>query len=135
MSGRTAVVDASAIVALVFDEPEAESIARRVTGRRLAAPELLSAELANAAAVKVRRGALDATEAADALADADALAIDLYRIPPRAALVAALETGLTAYDAAYWLVARALSAELVTLDRALGRVAKAWPAGRLRNGN
>jgi predicted nucleic acid-binding protein len=31
---------------------------------------------------------------------------------------------LTAYDAAYWLVARALSAELVTLDRALARAAR-----------
>jgi predicted nucleic acid-binding protein len=36
-------------------------------------------------------------------------------------LSAALQTGLTAYDAAYWLVARTLSAELVTLDQARAR--------------
>ena len=124
MSARTVVVDASAVAALIFGESAADAIAARLSGSRLAAPELLLAELANVAAMKVRRKALGPALAAAALGEAEALAIDLHRIPPRAAYEAALATGLTAYDAAYWLVALALDAELVTLDAALERVAQ-----------
>jgi len=49
-------------------------------------------------------------------------------------LAAALPTGLTACDAMHWLVARALSAELMTRDRTLECAAEAWPKGRLRQG-
>jgi predicted nucleic acid-binding protein len=73
----------------------------------------------------VRRGAIDATAASDVLADADSLAIDLFRIPPLSALVAAVEAGVTACDAAYWLAARARSGELVAHDRTLERAARA----------
>lgn len=125
MSARIVVVDASAIAALVFGEMAAEEVAARLAGHRLAAPELLLAELANVATMKVRGRTLEPASVVKALADADSLGIELHRIPPRAGLSAALQTGLTAYDAAYWLVARALSAELVTLDRALERAAKA----------
>jgi predicted nucleic acid-binding protein len=125
MSGRIVVVDASAVSALVFGEKAAEAVAARLAGHRLAAPELLLAELANVATMKVRRKTLEPASVVKALADADSLGIELHRIPARAGLSAALQTGLTAYDAAYWLVARALSAELVTLDRKLERVAKA----------
>jgi len=57
--------------------------------------------------------------------DADSLAIDCHRVQRLAALVAASQTGLTARDAGYRMVARALSAERVTLDRTLERAAKA----------
>jgi predicted nucleic acid-binding protein len=124
MSARIVVVDASAVAALVFGEKAAEEVAARLTGRRLAAPELLLAELANVATTKVRRKTLEPALVVKALADADSLGIELHRIPARAGLSAALQTGLTAYDAAYWLVARALSAELVTLDQALARAAR-----------
>ena len=41
------VVDASALPALLFAEPEAETIAECLEGARLAAPSLLDFELAN----------------------------------------------------------------------------------------
>jgi predicted nucleic acid-binding protein len=125
MSARTVVVDASAVSALIFGESAADEVAARLSGARLAAPELLLAELANVAAMKVRRRTLEPASVVEALADADSLGIELHRIPARAGLSAALQTGLTAYDAAYWLVARALGAELVTLDHTLERAAKA----------
>ncbi len=125
MSARTVVVDASAVSALIFGESAADEVAARLSGARLAAPELLLVELANVAAMKVRRRTLEPASVVEALADADSLGIELHRIPARAGLSAALQTGLTAYDAAYWLVARALGAELVTLDHTLERAAKA----------
>jgi predicted nucleic acid-binding protein len=125
MSARTVVVDASAVSALIFGESAADEVAARLSGARLAAPELLLAELANVAAMKVRRRTLEPASVVEALADADSLGIELHRIPAPAGLSAALQTGLTTYDAAYWLVARALGAELVTLDHTLERAAKA----------
>lgn len=50
------VVDASALAAIVFAEPEAEMIAARLDGARLAAPTLLAFELTNVCLTKIRRG-------------------------------------------------------------------------------
>jgi predicted nucleic acid-binding protein len=117
------VVDASAMAALLFGEPEAESVAARLSGARLIAPSLLAFELANVCLVKCRRrpsqretllaghklrGRLGVEEIAE---DNDAV-VDL-----------ALQTGLTAYDASYLWVARQFGAELVTLDKALDAAA------------
>lgn len=49
------VVDASALAALLFAEPEAESIAKRLQGARLAAPSLIDFELANVRLTEFRR--------------------------------------------------------------------------------
>jgi predicted nucleic acid-binding protein len=49
------VVDASAVAALLFGEPEAETVADRLDSVRLAAPALLDYELANVCVVKLRR--------------------------------------------------------------------------------
>jgi predicted nucleic acid-binding protein len=49
------VVDASAFAALLFAEPEADTIAERLEGARLAAPSLLDFELASVCMIKIRR--------------------------------------------------------------------------------
>jgi len=49
------VVDASALAALLFAEPEAETIAERLEGARLAAPSLLYLEVANVCLTRIRR--------------------------------------------------------------------------------
>src|SRR4051812_37764772 len=48
-------VDASAIAALLFDEPEADAVTERLGNARLVAPSLLSFELANVCLIKSRR--------------------------------------------------------------------------------
>jgi uncharacterized protein with PIN domain len=49
------IVDASALAALLFGEPEAEAVAGRLAGARLIAPALLSFELTNVCLIKCRR--------------------------------------------------------------------------------
>lgn len=118
------VVDASALAALAFNEPDAEEVARRLEGREVHAPSLLPYELANVAWKKGRRdpSALPAILRALAEAlDADR-GITWWSVPPTEATLTALATGLTAYDAAYVWLAGFLGADLVTLD---GRVAAA----------
>ena len=113
------VVDASALAALLFAEQEADSIAKRLEGARLVAPSLVDFELANVCLTKMRRqpNNRDSLRAAFDLLQrlrVESIAVDHPRI-----LDLAEATGLTAYDASYLWLARALGAELVTLDRKL----------------
>jgi predicted nucleic acid-binding protein len=113
------VVDASALAALVFSEPEADSVAGRLEGVRLVPPSLLGYELANVCLVKMRRspGQREALRTAYGLAQR--LRIETFAVDHADVLELAEATGLTAYDASYLWVARRLGAELVTLDREL----------------
>ncbi|HVY35546.1 MAG TPA: type II toxin-antitoxin system VapC family toxin [Caulobacteraceae bacterium] len=119
------VVDASALAALLFGEPEAELIAARLDGHHLVAPSLLSFELANVCLVKCRRHP-DRREALLAgLRLRVRLGVEEIAVDQDAVVELALETGLTAYDTSYLWLARHLNAEVVTLDKALDRVATA----------
>jgi predicted nucleic acid-binding protein len=113
------VVDASALAALLFAEPEAETIAERLEGARLAAPSLLDFELANVCLTKIRRQPSQREALRTAFSLADRLKVETVAVDHAASLDLAEATGLTAYDASYLWLVRALGAELVTLDRKL----------------
>jgi predicted nucleic acid-binding protein len=113
------VVDASAVAAILFGEPEAEAIAERLTGARLAAPSLLDYELANVCLIKIRRQPAQREALRAALRLAQRLKVEIVAVDQAATLDLAEATGLTAYDASYLWLARSLDGELVTLDRKL----------------
>jgi predicted nucleic acid-binding protein len=117
------VVDASALAAVLFGEPEAEAIAARLETGRLVAPALLGFELGNVCLVKCRRR----PELRDALLAAfelrSKLAVEELAVDYTGALQLALETRLTLYDASYLWLAQQLAADLITLDKELGRAA------------
>ncbi|MGH7048927.1 MAG: type II toxin-antitoxin system VapC family toxin [Stellaceae bacterium] len=117
------VVDASALAALLFAEPEAEAIAASLEGARLAAPSLIGFELANVCLTKMRRHPAQRDRLRAAFRLADRLAVETVAVDHGAALDLAEATGLTAYDASYLWLARALGGELVTLDRKLAAAA------------
>lgn len=119
---RVTVVDASAIAAVLFDEPESPPVVAAVRGEMLA-PELVRYELANICATKLRRH----PEAAE-------LTLARYRLlaefrlttdaPDWANLpMLAMQWNLSGYDAAYLDLALRNHAPLVTLD---ARLARAW---------
>jgi predicted nucleic acid-binding protein len=116
------VVDASALGALLFGEPEAGAVAERLMGVRLAAPALLGFELANVCLVKIRREPNRRHALKDALRLAARLAIEWVAVDHVEALELAEATGLTAYDASYLWLSRMLGCELITLDRKLARL-------------
>lgn len=115
---RETVVDASALAALAFDEPEAEPIAASIAGRTIA-PTLLRYELASVCTTKLVRhpGHRASTLARYALA----LQADLAWFEPDWATLPELAQrwALSAYDAAYLQLALARGAALVTLDARL----------------
>jgi predicted nucleic acid-binding protein len=116
------VVDASAIGALLFGEPAAEAVAAKLAGATLAAPALLSFEIANIAVKKLRRHPERRTAVRAAYALSARLAIDIVAVDLTTVVGLAEDTGLTAYDASYLWLARELGAELVTLDKKLDAV-------------
>ena len=119
------VVDASAVVALLFDELTRDSVVARLRGSSLHAPALLVFEVANACLKKIRavpgeRGALQ--EAFSLLGE---LSIVLEPVDLDETIALAERTGLSVYDASYLALALALGSELVTLDAKLARAAEA----------
>lgn len=93
------------------------------------APGLLVWEAASVLQNKVRRGHLSAAERVIVLERFDNLGIE-FRLPPESAELLPLialsdRVGLTAYDAAYLLLASQEDAALASLDRDLVRAARA----------
>lgn len=118
------VVDASALAALLFGEPDAPSVSAALEGRALAAPTLLRYELVSVYLKKVRRYAARRPAITDMLRAYPQLAID--EVQPAADDIARLaeDTDTTAYDAAYLWLAQLLGAPIVTLDRHLAEAAR-----------
>jgi len=117
------VVDASALAALPFGEPEAEAVAARLDGARLVAPSLLGFELANVCLIKARRRPEQQEALTAAFRLRARLGVEEAAVDHDGALEVATATGLTAYDASYLWLARQLGAELVTLGRQLATAA------------
>ena len=114
------VVDASAAGAVLFREPAAITIAPLLfDARTLLVPTLFGYEIANIARTKVRRGELNAAAAARRLGDLGTWPLERIAIEDGPLLRMAIEEGLTAYDAAYLVLARKRRARLITLDQAL----------------
>jgi predicted nucleic acid-binding protein len=119
----TKVVDASALGALLFGEPDASLVVERLDNADLAAPWLLPFELANICLKKMRRHPPLRDQLAAAFAMLANVEIAMVEIDHGEVVDLAERTGLTAYDASYLWLARKLGAELVTLDHQLRSVA------------
>ena len=116
---RINVVDASAMAALLFGEPEGPAVATQMADARLVAPALLDFELANVAVVKIRRHPESRERILAAHHLLQSFRIVRYAVDSGALLTVAENTGLSAYDAAYLWLARVCQAPLITLNTAL----------------
>ena len=117
------VVDTNVMVGLLVDE-EVTSRASHVLAfdREWSAPPILPIEFRNALLRYVRRGDFTPERAKAMASDAAAiLGNRIYDMPGDAVIDAALECGLTAYDAEFVALARALGVTLVTMDAAVLR--------------
>ena len=124
------VLDASAALALLRDEPEAAAVREIVRqhaliGGKIHAPDLLWLEITNALA---RRFRLDVSAIVRAVREIDELGVITAAVD-RAQLLIALDHavvhGLTIYDATYLALAQMLDADLLTLDGPLAKAAGA----------
>lgn len=116
------VADCSVLAAVLFDEPERDRAVAALAGHELYAPDLLDHELANVAVKK--SGAISEEVIVRALSDLTQLRIARRRIDVIQQWRLALRFDLSAYDAAYLVLATELNAPLVTFDRRLGEAAR-----------
>ena len=124
------VADASAVVALLFDESTREEVIPRLRGASLHAPSLIGFEVANACLKKMRAHPAERQTLFDAFSFFDELAISQETVDLDEVIALAEQTKLSIYDASYLWLARALGAELVTLDDKLARADEALRGGR-----
>jgi predicted nucleic acid-binding protein len=115
------VVDASAVVAVLFNELTREETVPRLRAATLWAPSLLGFEVANACLKKIRAAPAERQALLEAFSLFDALSISPVTVDLDAAIFLAERTKLTPYDASYLWLASALGVELVTLDDKLAR--------------
>jgi predicted nucleic acid-binding protein len=123
-----AVFDASLLLRAALDRSaEAREWTLRAERRELVAlvPELIWAELTNVLAYQVRNAGLDADDAAAVLDRLLELPLETHASQSAAsgAFAAALDRGLSGYDAFYVVLAEAAEAVLVTADQKVAKAA------------
>lgn len=121
----TLVVDASAVAAVLFQEPDGPTIEAHTEGETLIAPHLIDFELANICWKRSRREPDQAAAILAMLSGLKSVGIRRIEVPATEVAALAAQTGLTAYDASYLWLAMARDVELVTLDGELARVNQA----------
>jgi len=112
------------MAAAVFEEPEGETARMRLAGADVVAPPLLWFEMASICVKKLRTYPGETTLLLAAYDYFLAMTVRAEVVDHRAVPLLAHRMGLSAYDASYLWLAGRLNAELVTLDRRLGRAAK-----------
>ena len=117
--GSLFVVDASAVLAVVLNEPEKQSLVRLTLDAVLVAPGCLPWEVGNAFSAMIRRGRLEPAAAVKGMEGFDAIPVRYVPVDLKKALLVAAETGLYAYDGYYLECALRQKAPLLTLDRRL----------------
>jgi len=118
------VVDASALAALLFGEPEAERVAESLGTAELFAPSLIRYELASVCEKKRHLHPTQEGPLLAALALYPRMGVTEAKVPATEMARLARDADVTAYDAAYLWVARHARIPLLTLDRKLAAAAR-----------
>ena len=119
------VVDTNVVIDLLLDlDSGSDSEELFTRDPDWVAPRLLSSELSNVLVGFVRRNLLESAAAAEVIGDAEAIFDGrLIEVSASAAMAAALDLGLSPYDAEYVVAARTLGVRLATRDGKILRTA------------
>jgi predicted nucleic acid-binding protein len=118
------VTDASALLAVVLDEPERRPIIDATEGATLIAPLALPYEIGNALIAMRKRGRIEEEVILPAWRATQRIPVQLVPVEVEAALALALANGIYAYDAYYLHCSLSHRLPLVTLDRTMRGVAQ-----------
>lgn len=115
------VVDASALLALLLNTPEASAIEKRLVqaSESLHAPHLIDLEITHVLRRYVSIGQLTPQQGEEALTEVNDFRITRYPHYPFLPRIWALRHNVTAYDAVYLALAESFPAPLITCDARL----------------
>ena len=118
------VIDASALLAVLLDEPEREMIVESTKGASLVAPASLVYEDGNALSSLMRRQSLSIAESITVYHAFVRISIRLIEPDMQAAILVSGEESIYAYDAYFIVCAERMGIPLLTLDRKLANIAR-----------
>ena len=117
------VIDTSAVIAVITNEPERPSILRLTDEAVLVAPASLRWEVGNAFSAMFRRHRISLVEAIEALRRYESLTFKLIDVDLVQSVTLSDRLNLYAYDAYFVACALELQLPLLTLDRRLAQAA------------
>ena len=118
------VIDTSAILAVLLEEPEKQAVVEATMGTVVCAPASLRWEVGNAAAAGVKRRRLTSERARQLITDFEQVTIRELAIDIRRAVDLGLALGIYAYDAYILEAARSSGFPLLAVDGPIRRNAK-----------
>lgn len=110
------VIESSAMVDALVDEPANPQLLALLADEELHAPALLDFEVASALRGHALAGKLDQLRLDEAIEDFSALRIERHQMTDLLGHILDLRDNFTVYDATYVILAQALEAPLVTAD-------------------
>jgi predicted nucleic acid-binding protein len=125
MKGESILVDASAVLAVILEEPEKAAILEVTAGCEAKAPGCLRWEIGNAFSAMVKRGRLTDHESLAALRIFETIPVQEVYVNLGDALALAMRQHIYAYDAYYLMAAKNHRVALLTLDSGMSDVARA----------
>lgn len=118
------IMDASAIITIVIDEPEKSLIANLTKDAELLSPEMVPFEIGNALTRLKRRHILNDEKVIEAYTVYTHIPLRLVEVNIEHALKIACQYNIYAYDAYYLEAAFRLKLPLLTLDRPMKDIAR-----------
>jgi predicted nucleic acid-binding protein len=118
------VIDTSAILAVLLEEPEKDAVVEATMGSVVCAPASVRWEVGNAATAGVKKRRLTLERARQLITDFEQVTVRELAIDLRRAVDLGLELGIYAYDAYILEAARSSGFPLLALDVPIQRNAK-----------
>lgn len=120
---KNILIDTSALIAVIANEPEKRKLIALVDGCSLIAPKSVYWEIGNAFSAMLKRGRVALKQVERALGIFNGIPVRYLDVDLHEALVIADQRGIYAYDA--YLLASAMrhKAPLLTLDQQMARMA------------
>jgi predicted nucleic acid-binding protein len=119
------LLDASAIMAVITDEPESEIVIKCTKDAIIISPNMVSFEIANGLTKMMKKKVIDTQEKMIALIENfEKIPLKTVEIDLKKSLKIAWEYKIYAYDAFYLETAKRLNLPLLTFDGSMRRIGK-----------
>jgi predicted nucleic acid-binding protein len=122
---REILLDASAIMAVIADEPESEIVINYTKDATILSPNIVSFEIANALTKMMKKKVIDTKEKMIALIkNFQKIPIKTIDVDLEKSLAIAWDYKIYAYDSIYLEIAKGLNLPLLTFDSGMRRVGR-----------